>query len=153
MLVYGETGEPQELTFLAEPVKLSVDFSLQREQTAQDGSLLFREYLVKLESVEVAQKRAGGRLHNDLELPYEGIERNSISIKMEKLLDDWFTNGETWHVALRRFGYPGELLVRVYASGHPISNPYGNRVYYDLPVVPGCALHDVRLLPEYELKI
>jgi beta-galactosidase len=154
VLVYGETGEPQELTFLAEPVQLSADFSLQREQTAEDGSLLFREYLVKLESVEVAQKGAGGCLHElYLELPYEGDRAELYLYKDGKLLDDWFTNGETWHVALRRFGYPGELLVRVYASGHPISNPYGNRVYYDLPVVPGCALHDVRLLPEYELKI
>ena len=70
-----------------------------------------------------------------------------------RLADDWFTNGETWHAALKRFGYPSELTLRIYSTDNPIPNPYGNRVYYDLPVKEGCELFGVRVIPEYEVCV
>lgn len=70
-----------------------------------------------------------------------------------RLVDDWFTNGERWHIALKRFGYPSELTIRIYSTDNPIPNPYGNRVYYDLLVKEGCELFGVRVIPEYEILV
>ena len=118
----------------------------------EDGSLLFREYRIKLEAAEETRRKAGGCLRElYLELPFEGDRAEAYL--GGRLIADWFTNGETWRAALRRYGFPQELMVRVYDSGRPIPNPYGNRVYYDLPVVPGCALGKIRLLREYEIEI
>ena len=67
-----------------------------------------------------------------------------------RLADDWFTNGETWHAALKRFDYPASLVLRIYSSDSPIPNPYDNQVYYDLPVEKGCALRGVKAVAEYK---
>ena len=70
-----------------------------------------------------------------------------------KLVDDWFTNGEKWHIALKRFGCPSALTIRIYSTDSPIPNPYENRVYYDLPAEKGCELFRVKLIPEYEIML
>ena len=70
-----------------------------------------------------------------------------------KLADDWFTTGEKWHIAMKRFGYPSELVIRVYSNDCPIPNPYGNQVYYDLPVEKGCVLKGVKAVPEYSFRV
>lgn len=57
-----------------------------------------------------------------------------------KLAADWFTTGDLWHLALKRFGFPNELELRVY--------PSVNEVYYDLPVEPGCCLQKAEVLSE-----
>lgn len=46
-----------------------------------------------------------------------------------KLLDDWFSNGELWRVALKRYGYPTKLTLEL--------DPFKPDVYYDLPAVAG----------------
>jgi hypothetical protein len=57
-----------------------------------------------------------------------------------KLIADWFTTGDTWHLALKRYGYPLELEIRVYSS---VKN-----VYYDLAVEHGCRLKKVFVISE-----
>jgi len=34
---------------------------------------------------------------------------------------------------LKRLGYPKELTLRIYSTDSPLPNPYGGKVYYDLP--------------------
>jgi hypothetical protein len=59
----------------------------------------------------------------------------------DRLLTDWFANGDDWSVALRRYGYPKKLQLVVC--------PYVDNVYYDLTPKKGCALVDVRAEDEY----
>ncbi len=42
-----------------------------------------------------------------------------------RLLDDWFSNGEVWRVALKRYDYPEHLTLE--------TDPFCEEVYYDLP--------------------
>jgi hypothetical protein len=57
-----------------------------------------------------------------------------------KFIADWFTTGDIWHLALKRYSYPKELEIRVYSS---VKN-----VYYDLPVEHGCRLKKVSVISE-----
>lgn len=62
-----------------------------------------------------------------------------------ELLTDWFANGADWFVALKRYGYPKELVLIVY--------PYEENVYYDLPAKKGCALNEVQAETEYCIQV
>lgn len=55
-----------------------------------------------------------------------------------KLLDDWFSNGELWLVALKRYGYPTKLTLE--------RDPFKPDVYYDLPPKKENRLAGARLL-------
>lgn len=55
-----------------------------------------------------------------------------------KLLDDWFSNGEVWRVALKRYGYPKKLTLEL--------DPFKPDVYYDLPPKREMRLAGARLL-------
>lgn len=55
-----------------------------------------------------------------------------------KLLDDWFSNGELWRVALKRYGYPTKLTLEL--------DPFKMDVYYDLPPKRENRLTGARLL-------
>ena len=55
-----------------------------------------------------------------------------------KLLDDWFSNGELWCVALKRYGYPKHLTLEL--------DPFRENVYYDLPPKKENRLTGARLL-------
>ena len=70
-----------------------------------------------------------------------------------RLLADWFTTGEKWHIALRRLGFPKVLTIRVYDSRNLISPEFGDHVYYDLPVQAGCEIRKLRLVPEFSLSL
>ncbi len=63
-----------------------------------------------------------------------------------KLLDDWFTTGKEWHIALRRFGNPTSLVIRVYDSDNMLPNAFGDHVYFDLAVTKGCEITGTELL-------
>ncbi len=56
-------------------------------------------------------------------------------------------------MALKRFGWPNELVLRIYPSDRPLPNPYGDQVYYDLPVKEGCSLFSVETEAEYCTKV
>lgn len=55
-----------------------------------------------------------------------------------KLLDDWFSNGELWRVALKRYGCPTQLTLEL--------DPFKADVYYDLPPKRENRLAGARLL-------
>ena len=55
-----------------------------------------------------------------------------------KLLDDWFSNGEVWRVALKRYGYPTKLTLEL--------DHFKPDVYYDLPPKREMRLAGARLL-------
>jgi hypothetical protein len=61
----------------------------------------------------------------------------------ERLLTDWFSNGDEWSVALKRYGYPDKLQLVVC--------PFVEKVYYDLPAKKGCELVGVNLEAEYKV--
>lgn len=112
----------------------------------EGGTLAYLEYRVEIGQVP---KEAIHQLY--LEVDYAG-DRAEVWLD-GKLLDDWFSTGEIWCLNLRRFGYPSGLTLRIYPSGKPIPNPYGNQVYYDLPSEKGCALRGVRTVAEYRLLV
>jgi hypothetical protein len=62
-----------------------------------------------------------------------------------KLIADWFTTGDIWHLALKRYGYPTELEIRIYPSKED--------VYYDLPVDHGCSVKKVSIISERIEKV
>ena len=55
-----------------------------------------------------------------------------------KLIDDWFSNGELWRVALKRYGCPTQLTLEL--------DPFKMEVYYDLPPKRENRLAGARLL-------
>ena len=55
-----------------------------------------------------------------------------------KLIDDWFSNGELWRVALKRYGCPTQLTLEL--------DPFKMDVYYDLPPKREMRLAGARLL-------
>ncbi len=63
----------------------------------------------------------------------------------DRLIDDWFSNGDEWYVALKRYGYPKELQLVVY--------PYKDEVYYDLPRKKGCELLSAEAYAEYSMEL
>jgi hypothetical protein len=62
-----------------------------------------------------------------------------------KLLTDWFSNGDDWYVALKRYGYPSKMQLVVY--------PFVEEVYYDLPPKKGCSLSKVTTEAEYKISV
>ncbi|MCM1194247.1 MAG: hypothetical protein NC389_17720, partial [Acetatifactor muris] len=145
--VYRETGEPQYLTVQPpEVVKPGAESALLREEMDTDGAVIYREYSLKISGFA---ENMAHQLY--VSADYLG-DRAEVYLN-GRLVDDWFTNGERWHFALRRFGYPEELTIRIYASDSPLPCSYGSEVYYDLPVEAGCELRDVELLPEYRVKV
>lgn len=63
----------------------------------------------------------------------------------EVLLDDWFSNGEDWYSAMKRFDYPEKLRLVVF--------PYQEDVYYDLQPRVGCELVSVSVETEYDVRL
>ncbi len=106
----------------------------------------YRDYLVRIGDFEEAKV---SQLY--LETDYIG-DRVEV-YQNGRLIDDWFTTGEPWHMALKRFGYPGELVLRIYSTDSPIPNPHGDQVYYDLELEKGCGLRGVKVIPEYRARL
>ena len=146
VLCYKSTGEPEVKVLRADPVKVPVEMKALEGSGREGEQKEYCEYQIQLGAVPV------DNIHQlYLEADYAG-DRAEVYLD-GKLADDWFTTGEKWHIAMKRFGYPSELVIRVYSSDCPIPNPYGNQVYYDLPVEKGCALKGVKAVPEYSLNV
>lgn len=147
LTIYRETGEAESISVsVQEPVRPEAKSLFLREEKDENGKLLWREYRLTMEEF---RKDAVHQLYASID--YLG-DRAEV-YQNGALVDDWFTNGERWHVGLRRFGYPEELIIRIYASDNPLPCSYGTEVYYDLPVEKGCELRDVELLPEYRIEL
>lgn len=78
-----------------------------------------------------------------LQIDYQG-DRAEIYHE-ERLIADWFTTGDLWHVALRRFGFPRKLELRVY--------PTVESVYHDLPVEHGWSLKRINIISCAKAKV
>jgi hypothetical protein len=78
-----------------------------------------------------------------LEIDYEGDKAEVYCGK--KLIDDWFTTGKSWHLALKRFKYPNTIQLKIYS--------YNENVYYDIPVKKGCILNNIKAIPEYKVYL
>ncbi len=63
----------------------------------------------------------------------------------DRIIDDWFSNGDEWYVALKRYDYPEKLRLVVY--------PYRDEVYYDLPRKMGCELLAVTAQTEFAVEL
>ncbi len=58
-----------------------------------------------------------------------------------KLLTDWFSTGEEWVIATKRYGYAEDFDIKVY--------PFEDNIYYDLPPKKGCQINNKYLESEY----
>ena len=58
-----------------------------------------------------------------------------------KLLTDWFSNGEEWVIATKRYGYPNDINIQVF--------PFEEGVYYDLEPKKGCQINKKYWETEY----
>ncbi|MCM1027688.1 MAG: beta-galactosidase [Roseburia sp.] len=149
--VYREDGGIEE--FFAEPGEaakiqdgLQADFEQTEEDRDKNGEVRSRTYRLRLNGLkEVSVNQIY------LNVQYLG-DRAEVWLDGE-LADDWFTTGRPWNIALRRFDYPSELTIRIYDSAHTIPCRFGQEVYYDLPVEPGCELRQVRLVPEFAMTL
>lgn len=176
LIRYRETGEPERITaeanFSAEtgtftkaglpeqtghtsqkgtqstqPAQpLTVTLTKEKPSQKNPEQPEYREYTVRLNETTPRQHH---QLY--LEADYAG-DRAEVYID-GRLADDWFTTGEKWHIALKRLGDPKELTLRIYSTDSPLPNPYGGKVYYDLPTKQGCEIFKARLIPEYKIKI
>ena len=153
VICYRAEGGPKVFTVKAQETDVPVRFTpLEPDAENRAGSEAvgkaagYCEYEVCIGDVPV------DKLHQlYLEADYVG-DRAELYLD-GRLADDWFTNGETWHAALKRFDYPASLVLRIYSSDSPIPNPYDNQVYYDLPVEKGCALRGVKAVAEYKTEL
>ncbi len=154
VLVYGPVGTPQILTLRVENIgnEITADTEVVLVQK-DEGGVEYKDYMV---NVGYFNREQVNQVY--MEIDYLGDRAEIYSVQdgenaEEHLLDDWFTNGELWHAALRRFDYPHQMKVRIYPSDRPLPNPYQNRVFYDLPVENGCEIRSVRMLKEYKLPL
>ncbi|MCM1188110.1 MAG: beta-galactosidase [bacterium] len=150
--VYREDGGTEEIE--VRPAKeeeasvrnLGADFEMLREETDKSGQIRRRTYLIRMKGLQEAKV-------NQIYLKVQYLGDRAEVYRDGTLIDDWFTTGRPWNIALRRFDYPSELVIRIYDSRHTIPCRFGQEVYYDLPVKPGCELQQVSLVPEYAVSL
>lgn len=144
--IYREDGSVDHVTMKAQGVNVEAEAKLVKEDFDQEQKLNWREYKITLG--DIPQKQI-----NNLYLAVEYNGDRAEVYKDGKLLNDWFTIGETWHISLKRFGYPKELTIRVYPSDRLVPCTWTDGIYYDLSVEAGCEVVGVKTLPEYREKI
>ncbi len=110
----------------------------------------------QLTSVSVTSKEAGKGIY-ELSLSYQQNTAHEIYLHMDfggdraalyegdRLLTDWFSNGEEWVVALKRYHYPTKLTLKI--------EPFEEGIYYDLPPKKGCCLHTVNAEVLYKREL
>lgn len=164
---YEETGEAVELYLLPPEVMTNVSVSHkecggQEKQSAIETANQVHEedrklgadenckvYAINLELHKVEAEEADVEFYEDelheiyLHIDYAGDKAELYADG--KLLTDWFSNGEEWIVALKRYNYPQNLKLVVY--------PYKDGVYYDLPPKKGCEVLSVAARAEYKLEV
>ena len=145
--VLSPDGKSLMRRFVVEPVYVEAVFKEIATASDPEGKLLYREYIIEIDPACREKK-----VHNlYLQIIYEG-DRAEI-YEDGKLLDDWYTTGADWFVNIRRFGYPSELVLRIYDSLNTIPCTFGQEVYYELPVRKGCLLKYISMVPEYNIRL
>ena len=145
-LFVGEDGKISMLPDLAFEKAGEVDFA-EKETDPCDGASV-REYELDLaydfkceQNEKDAKKASIAKLLNQpvndtfLELDFGGDKAELYADG--KLIDDWFSNGEVWRVALKRYDFPKKLTMKVY--------PFDDKVYYDLEPKKWCSLDGAKL--------
>lgn len=159
--IYEETGEPVDMYVLPPDIMTKVSVEIQETEQTEPPVYAVQTYLEQEKAHNVCKVYA-------LTLKYDKVEDeyadetsvdylsdvllaldfggNRAQLYQEgRLLADWFSNGEDWRVALKRYGYPTELTLVVY--------PYEEDVYYDLPPKKGCVLNEASAQAVYKLEV
>ena len=159
--IYEESGEPVEMYVLPPEIMTHVSVNVTESKQTQ-----LPEYAVQ----GILEQE---KIHNvckiyDLALTYDKVRGeyaeddsedylNDVYLTLDfggnraqlyqdgRLLTDWFSNGEDWTVALKRYDYPQKLTLVVY--------PFEEDVYYDLPPKKGCELHQASAQAMYKLEV
>ena len=159
--IYEEAGEPADMYVL--PPEIMTRVSVATRETSQIQppayaiqSILEQEkahnvckvYELQLTYDKVRDEYADDTSEDYLQDVYLTMNYGGNRAQLYqngKLLTDWFSNGEDWTVALKRYGYPKNLTLVVY--------PYEEEVYYDLQPRKGCELHEASAHAVYKLEV
>lgn len=131
--VYQENGEVQKISVKAREKMTDVSVGVKKQESNNSG--------IKNYDITVTWS---GSLPDDLHEMYLHIDYAGDKAMLydgDKLLTDWFSNGEEWVVALKRYEYPKQLRLEVY--------PFEEEVYYDLTPKKGCELLHISAETEY----
>lgn len=172
---YEETGEAVELYLLLPEVMTNVSVSYkecggQEKKSAIEAANQVHEedrklgadenckvYAINLELHKVEASESDAEETDETDVEFYEDELHEIYLHIDyagdkaelyadgKLLTDWFSNGEEWIVALKRYNYPQNLKLVVY--------PYKDGVYYDLPPKKGCEMLSLAARAEYKLEV
>jgi beta-galactosidase len=132
IIYYGRDGERKTKTIDFQHIPATSAFEYIEDVTGCPEGMC-KKYRVSVNA------KAVERIH-DVYLNIEYLGDKAEVYHNGKLIADWFTTGDSWHLALKRYGYPTELEIRIY--------PSVEEVYYDLPVEHGCSIKKVSLISE-----
>lgn len=137
IVYYGLDGVRQKKTVYFRQLPISASF------VRMEDKMCGQEEVYKSYRIQIEEKSPADTHERYLQIEYLG-DRAAV-YQEGKLIADWFTTGDIWHLALKRYGYPTELEIRVYPS---VEN-----VYYDLEVEQGCCLQKISVISEALQKI
>ncbi len=146
VVILREDGSRSVRTFCIDKIFAKAEYKELVKAVDPEGEILYKEYKIYIDPLCGKEKIHNFYLHVD----YVG-DRAEL-YEDGKLLDDWYTTGADWNINIRRFGYPTELILRIYDSSNTIPCTFGKGVYYDLPVQSGCILRELSIRPEYHVK-
>ncbi|MDI9419067.1 MAG: beta-galactosidase [Bacillota bacterium] len=136
IIYYGPDGLRRSKTVRFKQVECDASFTYLGEANGENGRC--RKYQVRINA------RNRDQVHDlFLQIDYHG-DRAEVYHE-GKLVADWFTTGEQWHLALKRFNYCSELELWVY--------PSRENVYYDLPVKNGWSLEKINIFSCQKTKV
>ena len=137
IICYGKDGERKTQTVHFQQIQVASKFELIEEESgAEEG--MYKKYRISIDPKELKE------IH-ELYLQVEYLGDKAEVYQDGKLIADWFTTGDIWRLALKRYGYPTELEIRIY--------PSVEEVYYDLWVESGCSLQKVSVISEAKEKV
>jgi len=132
IIFFGTDGKRKTKTIAFKQFYVGADFEC-IEEINESEKIMYKSYRIDIEVKDM--KKA-----HELYLQTEYLGDKAEVYHKGKLIADWFTTGDIWHLALKRYGYPTELEIRIYPSKED--------VYYDLPVEHGCSIKKVSVMSE-----
>lgn len=122
--------ERAECSACTEPVFVRTEF----EETARNDS--FASYSVNIGEIP-------SDAVNDVMLCIDFVGDHADVYSDGELIADWYTTGQSWRLALKRYGYPKNLEIRVF----PVTSP----TYFEIPVPVGMSIESVSAKPQYKI--
>lgn len=158
---YEESGEPVDMYVLppeimthvsiettdlrlAQPPEYALQCALEQESHQNECKVYDLKLTYDKILDEYADEDSEDLLH-EIYLTIDFCGNRAQLYRNGQLLTDWFSNGEDWTVALKRYGYPENLQLVIY--------PFEENVYYDLPPRKGCGLNHITAQAEYKLEV